>query len=112
MTQIQIWTPAFISISTPAGWEDLGETMDLVLGYVKGMNEECLEQEQDARRAGPMHKSEDPRVDVCVYFVSPHRIKKVDVNFMDELSKHVPVVPVLAKACDPIQIQGLGGGMM
>lgn len=69
----------------------------------------CL---QDARRAGPMHKSEDPRVDVCIYLVSPHRIKKVDVKFMDELSKHVPVVPVLAKARDPIQIQGLGGGLM
>lgn len=52
---------------------------------------------QDARRAGPMHRFVDPRVDVCVYFVAPHRCKKVDVRFMTELSKHVPVVPVLAK---------------
>lgn len=52
---------------------------------------------QDARRAGPMHKHDDPRVDVCIYFIAPHRIKKVDIKFMTELAKHVPVVPVLAK---------------
>ena len=28
---------------------------------------------QDARRLGPMHKAPDPRVDVCIYFISPHR---------------------------------------
>lgn len=31
---------------TAAGWEDLGDTMDMVLDFVKNMNEECLEQEQ------------------------------------------------------------------
>ena len=44
-----------------------------------------------------MHKAPDPRVDVCLYFVSPHRIKSIDVEFMAKLSAVVPVLPVLAK---------------
>ena len=52
---------------------------------------------QDARRAGPMHRFEDPRVDVAVYFVAPHRLKQMDCEFMTELAKCVPVLPVLAK---------------
>ena len=54
---------------------------------------------QDARRAGPMHKFDDPRVDVAVYFIAPHRLKQMDCQFMTELAKAVPVLPVLAKAC-------------
>jgi len=53
---------------------------------------------QDARRAGPLHKVEDPRVDVAVYFIAPHRLKQMDCQFMAELSKVIPVLPVLAKA--------------
>ena len=52
---------------------------------------------QDARRAGPMHRFEDPRVDVAVYFIAPHRLKQMDSQFMTELAKCVPVLPVLAK---------------
>ena len=29
---------------------------------------------------------QDPRVDVCVYFISPHRLKQMDVEFMKRLS--------------------------
>ena len=29
---------------------------------------------------------QDPRVDVCVYFIAPHRLKQIDVEFMKELS--------------------------
>lgn len=29
---------------------------------------------------------QDPRVDVCVYFIAPHRLKQMDVEFMKRLS--------------------------
>ena len=56
---------------------------------------------QDARRLGPMHKTPDPRADVCLYFISPHRCKSIDVEFIAKLSGVVPVVPVLSKVPPP-----------
>ena len=29
---------------------------------------------------------QDPRVDVCVYFIAPHRLKQIDIEFMKRLS--------------------------
>ena len=29
---------------------------------------------------------QDPRVDVCVYFIAPHRLKQIDIEFMKQLS--------------------------
>jgi septin family protein len=45
-----------------------------------------------------MHKAPDPRVDVALYFVNPHRIKEMDVQFMARLSQAAPVIPIMAKA--------------
>ena len=40
----------------------------------------------------------DPRVDVCLYFIPPHRLKEVDIEFMKQLSGVVPLIPIIAKA--------------
>lgn len=40
----------------------------------------------------------DARIDVCLYFIPPHRLKEVDVTFMKELSAVVALIPVIAKA--------------
>jgi len=86
------------SVQDTPGWENLGDTMENVIDHIQSRSLRCLENEQDARRLGPMHKIADPRVDVCLYFISPHRIKSIDVDFMAKLSKFVPVLPILAKA--------------
>ena len=44
--------------------------MDPILDYINDANHACLRREQDARRAGPLAKLPDPRVDVCVYFIA------------------------------------------
>lgn len=44
--------------------------MDPILDYINDANHACLRREQDARRAGPLGKLPDPRVDVCVYFIA------------------------------------------
>ena len=40
----------------------------------------------------------DGRIHCCFYFIAPHRIKPIDVEFMTRLQKQVPIVPILAKA--------------
>ena len=72
--------------------------MDPILQYIHTCNEKALAREQDAKRTAPLSSDDDPRVDVCIYFLSPHRIKPIDLKFMTELSALAPLVPVLAKA--------------
>jgi len=72
--------------------------MDPILQYIHACNEKALARDQDAKRTTPLASDDDPRVDICIYFLSPHRIKPIDLKFMTELSALVPLVPVLAKA--------------
>jgi septin 7 len=80
------------------GYDNLEVTLDPVLDYIKAQQYKALEHEQNAKRVHAMTKFEDPRVDVCVYFIAPHRLKPIDVEFIKKLCKEVPVIPVLAKA--------------
>ena len=41
---------------------------------------------------GALSAEEDPRVDVALYFIAPHRLRPVDIDFMTRLSEIVPVV--------------------
>jgi septin 3/9/12 len=41
---------------------------------------------------------QDGRVHCCFYFIAPHRIKPLDIEFMNRLQKQVIIVPILAKA--------------
>lgn len=72
--------------------------MDPILRFIEQCNEKALTREQDAKRTAPLEQDDDPRVDICIYFLSPHRVKPIDTKFMSELSLLAPVVPVLAKA--------------
>ncbi|KAL3143563.1 hypothetical protein ABBQ38_002360 [Trebouxia sp. C0009 RCD-2024] len=80
------------------GYDNMEVNLEPVLDYLKAQNYKALEHEQSAKRVAGMDKWEDPRVDVCVYFIAPHRLKQMDVEFMKKLSLEVPVLPVLAKA--------------
>lgn len=72
--------------------------MDPILAHINLCNEKALAREQDSKRNVPLAQDDDPRVDVCIYFLSPHRVKPIDMKFMTELSALAPVIPVLAKA--------------
>lgn len=43
-------------------------------------------------------KQRDTRIHCCLYFIAPHRMKQIDVEFILYLSEYVVVVPVIAKA--------------
>jgi hypothetical protein len=47
---------------------------------------------------------QDGRVHCCFYFIAPHRIKPLDIEFMNRLQKQVIIVPILAKS-DTMTIQ-------
>lgn len=40
----------------------------------------------------------DPRVDLCIFVLPPHRVRNIDLLFMWEISQVVPVLPVVTKA--------------
>lgn len=84
------------------GWENLDDSMDPILDYINDSNVHFLQHEQDAKRDQPLTSVVDPRVDVCFYFIAPHRIKDVDVHFISQLSELVPVMPILAKVPAPL----------
>lgn len=44
------------------------------------------------KRCGPLHKFPDARVDAALFFIPPHRLRPIDVDFITELSELVPVV--------------------
>ncbi|KAI3438983.1 hypothetical protein D9Q98_001397 [Chlorella vulgaris] len=77
---------------------DLAADRRVILDYIQDSSSTYLEQEQDPERKAAMHAIKDTRVDACLYFIPPHRLRKIDLGFMAELAAVVPVVPVLAKA--------------
>eukprot|EP00891_Asterochloris_glomerata_P009583 jgi/Astpho2/9583/Aster-03859 len=48
----------------------------------------------------------DPRVDVCLYFMSPEGLRAQDVEMMAQLSRWTSVVPIIARA-DSLAPEGL-----
>ncbi|EKX35011.1 hypothetical protein GUITHDRAFT_80175, partial [Guillardia theta CCMP2712] len=37
-------------------------------------------------------------VSACLYFIAPHRLKTIDIDFMREVSRLIPIIPVIAKS--------------
>lgn len=48
-------------------------------------------------RRGQNAASLDERVHLCFYFIAPHRLKHIDVEFLKRLQDRVPIVPIIAK---------------
>jgi len=70
----------------------------LIVDFVCKKNEQFLELESDDTRMKTVNSEADPRVDVCLYFIAAHRLKLIDIRFMKAISKHVSVIPCIAKA--------------
>jgi len=79
-----------------------GDHMDINkdIGKIKHFIEAQFETLYDAKcatgRVDEMHH--DSLVTCCLYFIAPHRLKDNDIEFMKEISKLLPIVPVIAKA--------------
>ena len=66
-----------------------------IIDYIMSELEVHLDQEQDLTLRG---KKTDTRVHAVLYFMAPHRLKDVDVAFMERLHTRVNLIPVIAKA--------------
>ena len=81
---------------TPGYGDDLNltENVERVKRYVTSQNKEWLAVESGARR-GELATRVDPRVDVCIFCLPPHRVRNIDMLFMYEVSQ-VPPPPTPA----------------
>ena len=81
-------------MDTPGYGDNLDATDDF--RKIKDFIQRQYEALYDAQSSTP--RCHDSLVTCCLYFIAPHRIKENDIRFMQEVSKMVPVVPVIAKA--------------
>ena len=77
-----------------------GDTLDPntrmidIIRFIRTQNQRHLQREVDMS----IDVATDPRVDVCLYFIPPHRLKEIDVEFMLRLATVVTLIPIVAKA--------------
>eukprot|EP00775_Hariotina_reticulata_P002608 gene2608-2910_t len=85
---------------TPGYGDDLDimNHINMMLGYLNRCNTKWLDMESARDRAQDLTEVEDPRVDVCLFCVPPHRLRPIDIRYMHELGKAVPIIPVITKA--------------
>eukprot|EP00892_Ulva_mutabilis_P009731 jgi/Ulvmu1/712/UM010_0084.1 len=84
---------------TPGYGDDLNlqANIDRVKSYIRNQNEAWLRLENSAQR-GELADKVDPRVDICLFCLPPHRVRNIDMLFMWEISQLVPILPVVTKA--------------
>ncbi|KAK9831503.1 hypothetical protein WJX81_003303 [Elliptochloris bilobata] len=80
------------------GYDRTEDNIEPIVHYCEEACTRCLAAEQDTKRKGALTAEEDPRVDVALYFIAPHRLRPIDIDFITRLSELVPVVPIIAKA--------------
>lgn len=51
-----------------------------MLEHIERQNQAWLELENSAERAADLNEVEDPRVDVCLYCIPPHRLRPIDLR--------------------------------
>lgn len=78
--------------------QDISRHIELIVEHIESQNKKWLEMETAKDRCVDLVDVEDPRMDVCLYCLPPHRLRQNDVRYMAELSKHVPIIPVIMKA--------------
>jgi len=81
-------------VDTPGYGDNLDVTEDF--RRIKRYITEQYESLYKAKSRAPL--DHDSLVTCCLYFIAPHRIKDNDIEFLSEVSKMVPVIPVIAKA--------------
>lgn len=69
---------------TPGYGDDLNiwNNIQSMLAYVEQQNRAWLQVEQDRKRTVPLSDLEDPRVDLCLFCLPPHRLRPVDLRYV------------------------------
>ncbi|KAI8474148.1 MAG: septin-like protein [Monoraphidium minutum] len=85
---------------TPGYGDDLDimNHIRMIRSYIDSQNTKWLDIESARDRTIDLSEVEDPRVDVCLFCLPPHRLRAIDLRYMFELGRSVPIVPVITKA--------------
>lgn len=86
------------SVDTP-GYGDtlnLSDSFERVTEYITASFRRSIDAEKRPSRKKDF--SEEAGVDAVLYFISPHRLKEVDLVFMRRLAPLASIVPIIAKA--------------
>jgi septin family protein len=75
---------------------DVQKDFDLFEDYIKMQWSSLFSAIQAAGNIDTLEH--DSLVNACIYFISPHRLKEIDIEFMKRISSTVAIVPVIAKA--------------
>jgi len=89
------------SVQDTPGYGDrvnIRHNINAMVEFVLRQNQKWFELETSRRRPADMTLIEDPRIDVCLFCLPPHRLRYMDVRFMHELGKVVPIIPIITKA--------------
>lgn len=67
---------------TPGYGDDLNvmNHINMIIRYINSQNLKWLELEQAKDRNQDLTEVEDPRVDVCLFCVPPHRLRPIDLR--------------------------------
>eukprot|EP01026_Neomeris_dumetosa_P013560 TRINITY_DN1476_c0_g1_i11.p2 TRINITY_DN1476_c0_g1~~TRINITY_DN1476_c0_g1_i11.p2 ORF type:complete len:427 (-),score=70.18 TRINITY_DN1476_c0_g1_i11:736-2016(-) len=77
---------------------NIDKHIQAICDYVQKQNKDWLDLEMHRKRNRDLQEIEDPRVDLCIFCLPPHRVHTSDLRYMHELGKVVPIVPVVTKA--------------
>jgi septin family protein len=90
-------TPGYGDFDGP---HDAETQRNAIVDYVNSSLQKHLDGELDPKRRLALHTIPDVRVDVCLYFLPPHRMRQTDARFVKELRSigGLPVLPIIAKA--------------
>lgn len=83
---------------------DIHHNIEAMVQFVANQNKKWFALETSKKRPSNLSQLEDPRIDVCLFCLPPHRLRYIDVKFMFELGKVVPIIPIITKA-DTMNIQ-------
>jgi septin family protein len=82
-------------------------SVDLVANHVKQQHLQWNSYVRTRRNAGlEIDMSLDTRFDICLYFISPHRYRGIDIKYVEALRKYVNVIPLLARS-DSMSVEEL-----
>lgn len=87
-------------IDTP-GYGDntnLETTFKKIVAYIEEQFVAHRKKAEEAKRGASESFGKDPLVHCVLYFIAPHRLKPVDIDFMKELHAKVNIIPIIAKS--------------
>lgn len=90
-----------LRITDTPGYGDLDGGIDMDVSKIKEYVESGYQEIYEAKEMYPRvnEDSHESLVTCCLYFIAPHRMKEsFDVKFIREMSKTLPIIPIIAKA--------------